>query len=95
MFVIYLPFRINVESLTKNKLYVCKEYNIQFSEIDKLPYYEYETILEEINVIQKKQEKESENYNNDKMNMNPQKYARSMTNSISNFKMPQVKMPKI
>ena len=95
LFVVYLPFRINTESLIKNKLYICKEYNIQFSEINKLPYYEYETILEEINVIQKKYEKENENNSNMMNDMRPDKYAKSMTNSMSNFKMPTVKIPKL
>jgi len=39
--------------LVRNKLLICKEYNIQPSELDRMAFYEYEQILEEINIIQK------------------------------------------
>lgn len=95
IFVVYLPFRINTENLIKNKLYISREYHLQFSEIDKLPYYEYEIVLEEINAIAKKQEKENEKQSQGLGNLSPEKYAKSMQNSMNNFKMPTVSMPKI
>ena len=42
----------------KNFLYICKDYHIQPSEINQMPYYQYEIYLEEIKAIQKQQEKE-------------------------------------
>ena len=46
--MIYSTYRINTASLVRNKLFICKEWHVQPSEIDKMPYYEYEQILEEI-----------------------------------------------
>ena len=72
----------------KNKLYICKDYHIQPSEIMKLPYYEYEIILEEIKVINKQQEQENERqqkqYDQMSKGMNPGSMMRSVNNSMSN-----------
>jgi len=87
--------------LVKNKLYICREYHIQPSEIDRLPYYEYEWMLEEINLIQKEQEKQNEaqqkEYDSMRSSMNPNsmmKNASSSMPNMSNMKMPQMKIPK-
>lgn len=40
-----------------SKLYICRDYHIQPSEIDKMVYFEYEYIWEEIKKEQKEQEK--------------------------------------
>ena len=53
-------YRIDLENLVRNKLYICKEYHIQPSEIDRMMYFDYETMLEEIKQIQTNQEKENE-----------------------------------
>ena len=45
--------------MVKNKLFICKEYHIQPSEIDRMVYFEYEYILEDI----KKEQKEAEKRN--------------------------------
>jgi hypothetical protein len=86
--------------MIKNRLYICKDYHIQPSEIDKMPYYEYEIILEEIKAIQKQQEQENENqqkeYANMHKNMNPNSMMNSMRNSMNmgNMSMPKVNIPK-
>ena len=81
--------------MVRNKLLICKEYNIQPSELDRMAFYEYEQILEEINIIQKdeeKRQKEQEKaYGKQPYNSN------SMMNSMKNSmpKMPSISMPNI
>lgn len=98
MLLIYATYRISTEQIFKNQLYICKDYHIQPSEIDRMPYYEYELILEEINAIQKQQEKENENQEKHQSqmmkNMNPNSMMNSMKGSISNMSMPKVNIPK-
>ena len=101
---IYMMFRINLRNLVKNKLFICKEYHLQPSEIDRLYYYEYEWILEEINILQKEQEKQNEaqqkEYDSMRSNMNMGKMMNNMKSSMPNMgsmKMPnmgQLKIPK-
>ena len=86
-------YRINIESLVRNKLYICKDFHIQPSEIDRMWYFEYEQILKEINAHIKEQEKQNEEqqkqYGNLQKNMNP-------SNMMNNMKMPTMpKMPTI
>lgn len=89
-------FKINLENLVKTKIYISKEFHIQPSEIDKLPYYEYEMYLEQMNLIAKQQEEENkkqqEEYESMRSNMNPSKM---MNNSNMTPKMPTVNMPKM
>lgn len=95
-------YRINTASLVRNKLFICREWHVQPSEIDKMPYYEYEQILEEINIVQKEQEKEKkeqEKQYGGMNNMNPKTMMNSMRNSMpsfntNSFKMPTLSMPK-
>jgi len=91
-------YRINIESLVRNKLYICKDFHIQPSEIDRMWYFEYEQILKEINAHIKEQEKQNEEqqkqYGNLQKNMNPS----SMMNNMkmpSMPKMPTISMPKL
>ena len=44
-------------NLVKNKLFISKEWHIQPSEVDRLQYFEYEMIIEEIDQNNKEQEK--------------------------------------
>ena len=91
-------FRVNIENLVRNKLYICKDYHIQPSEIDRMMFFDYEHILEEINVIQKEQQKQQEEEEKAYGNLSPNSISRSMSNSMNNqmqsFKMPKVEMPK-
>ena len=86
--------------MVRNKLLICKEYHIQPSEIDRMAFYEYEQILEEINIIQKdeeKRQKEQEKaYNTN--NFNPNGMMNSMKNSMPPMRapsMPNISMPKL
>ena len=74
---------------------------MQPSEIDRFVYYEYEWILEEINVLQKQQEEDNkaqqEQYDNMKQSMNMNAMTNSMRNSMpkmGDMKMPTINMPK-
>ena len=88
--------------MVRNKLFICKEWHIQPSEIDKMPYYEYEQILEAINIVQKDEEKrrkEEEKQYKGMNSMNPKSMMNSMSRSMpsfntNSFKMPTVSMPK-
>ena len=83
----------------KNKLYICKDYHIQPSELMQLPYYEYELMLEEIKVINKQQEQDNENhqkqYEQMSKGMNPGSMMRNVSNTMNNMSMPKISVPKI
>lgn len=94
-------FRINTASLVRNKLFICKEWHIQPSEIDRLNYYEYELICEEINIVQKEQEKhqkdQEKQYSGMQKSMNPTSMMNAMKNNMPGMKMPslpKISMPK-
>lgn len=90
-------YRIDLENLVRNKLYICKEYHIQPSEIDRMMYFDYETMLEEIKQIQTNQEKENEKqqeqYDKMQSGMNPTSMMRNM--QMPKMQMPSFSMPKI
>ena len=88
---------MDVRNLVRNKLYICKEYHIQPSEIDRLVFFEYEYMLEDIKAEQKEAERrnaeEEKKYSS--MNKVPN-YNQMMSNvgrsmpSLSSFKMPKI-----
>ena len=55
--LIFRTFVIDLRNLTKNKLFICKEYHIQPSEIDKMQFWQYEWFTDEIKEITKEEEK--------------------------------------
>lgn len=59
-----------------------------------MTYFDYEHILEEINAIQKEQEKQNEEHEKMMNSYNPKSISNNMQKSMNNFKIPQVKMPK-
>ena len=91
-------FKVNTEDSVKSNLYICKEYHIQPSEILRMPYYQYEIILEEIKVIQKQQEEQNNQQQKDYSNMrnqyNPSNIMKGMNNSMNNISMPKISIPK-
>lgn len=100
-FTIIKAFIVNLRNLTKNKLFICKEYHIQPSEIDRMQFWEYEWYTDEIKEItkeQEKQQKQQEKEQNAMMgSMNPSSMMRSVQSSMPNIsapKMPTVNMPK-
>lgn len=84
---LYSIFTIDVRNLAKNKLYICKEYNYSPEYIDKLPFYEYEWLIEDINEIRKKEEEERKKQEKEQGSYKPPKMP-------SAPKMPTITMPK-
>lgn len=83
--------------MAKNKLFICKDWHLQPSEIDKVPFYEYELYLEAINANNKeeaeRQEKENKQY--EAMNKQYKNPASSFkAPSMPSFSMPSFSMPK-
>ena len=94
-FAIYSIYLVDIRNLVKSKLNICKEYHIQPSEIDRMPYYEYEYMIEDINKDikeqekrQKEQEKQQESYKASMPN-----YGRIMSGMQGS--MPKISMPKL
>jgi hypothetical protein len=82
--------------LVKNKLYICRDWHIQPSEIDRLVYFEYEYILQDINKENQEQEKRNKEDEKKYGNMGKLPNYNNMMNSASHNmpKMPSFNMPK-
>ena len=95
--VLYSIWRVDVRNLVKNKLYICKEYHIQPSEIDHLVYFEYEYILEDINKEQKEQEKKNKDDEKKYAGLGRTPNYNSMMNNVGRSmpKLPSFSMPKL
>lgn len=95
-------FKIDVINYIKVKSILAKEFHIQPSEIDKMPAWEYELFMQEINTLVKEEnernQKEMDKSGYNKMN-NPN-YMKNMANNQmpkmdNSFKMPSMpSMPK-
>lgn len=94
-FTIIKAFIVNLRNLTKNKLFICKEYHIQPSEIDRMQFWEYEWYTDEIKEISKEQEKQQkaqeQEYDSMRSGMNT---SSMMRNAQQSMKMPTINMPK-
>lgn len=82
--------------MVRSKLYICRDWHIQPSEIDRMMYFEYEYMLQDINKENKEQEKrnreEEKRYGNIGRTPN---YNSMMKSASSNMpKMPSFNMPK-
>jgi len=82
--------------LVRNKLYICKEYHIQPSEIDNLVYFEYEYMLEDINKEQKEQEKKNKDDEKKYSGIGKTPNYNQMMNNVGKSmpKFPSFSMPK-
>lgn len=100
--IVIKTFIINLRNLTKNKLFICKEYHIQPSEIDRMQFWEYEWYTDEIKEISKEQEKQQKQQEKEQNAMmgsmkNPSSMMRNVQSSMPNIaapKMPTVNLPK-
>ena len=80
-------FQVDVRSLVTNKLYICKDWHIQPSEIDRMAFFEYEMLRDDIvkhNKEEEKRQKEQEEQNN---------YSKPNVNSM--MRQAQQSMPKM
>jgi hypothetical protein len=80
-------------NLVKNKLFICKEWHIQPSEIDRLQYFDYETMLEEIDQQNKEQEKRNKEEQKQYQQMNSS--MKNMNNYNNITKQAQQSLPKV
>lgn len=80
-------FSVNRENLVKNEFYICKEYHWPPSEIERMFYFDYEQLLEEIKTLRKQEEQERK-----KQEQSSGSYKPSMP---SMPKLPKVSLPKI
>lgn len=74
----------------RNDWYIAKEYHIQPSEIKKLPYYQYEWLIEDIISDQKKAEEQQKRQQADSQMPNMSKMMNSYKSAI-----PKVSVPKM
>lgn len=86
--------------MVKNKIGLAKEYHIQPSEINAMVFFEYEYMLEEINVLQKQQEEQNashqKEYDNMRKGMSPQSMMPKMPKvEMPKFTTPSISMPKL
>lgn len=100
---LYSMFKINLENLVKNKLHICKNYNIQPSEIDRLWFFDYETFIREINTYQKKEEEQQKKQEEQQQKSMPdvsgmirsqQMQQNTMMSNFSSPSLPTVSLPK-
>lgn len=95
--LIFHTFVIDLKNLVKNKLYICREYHIQPSEIDRMQYWEYEWLTDDIKEITKEQEKQQKEQQKEsealKSSFNPNNMMRNVSNSMPS--MPKINLPKL
>lgn len=91
---IYSLWKVNIENLVVNKVHICRNFHIQPSEIERLPYWEYEMMMKEMNETADKENKGQEEGKYD-----PKHYmdhAMSSSNKMMSSHMPKMpSMPKI
>ena len=100
-YAIFGLMRIDLVSFIKIKASLAKNFHIQPSEVDKMPMWEYEMFIMQINDMVKeendKQEAESKKYNiKDITKMSdPKTYQNSLSNTLSSYSNPgNIKLPK-
>lgn len=98
-FAVFSMFRVDIRNLVKNRLYIAKDFNIQPSEIARMPYYEYEFLLEDIKEFVEEEKKRNKEQEDKYGNMNPSSMLKSAQKSIPSIKPPggssSFKMPKV
>ena len=89
-------WKIDITSLIKIKASLSKNFHIQPSEIDKMPMWEYELFIKELNKQveeeNKQQEKEMDKYHVNDIQKNMGKYTNP---KMPNFNMPSLSTPRI
>lgn len=98
-FAVFSMFRVDIRNLVKNRLYIAKDFNIQPSEIARMPYYEYEFLLEDIKEFAEEEKKRNKEQEDKYGNMNPSSMLKSAQKSMPSIKPPggssSFKMPKV
>ena len=84
-------WKINVVNLIQIKASLAKNFHIQPSEIDRMPMWEYEMFIEEVN----RQVQEENKQQQDEMDKQKSQYSQPKMPKYSQPKMPTFKAPKI
>ena len=103
---LYSQFQINIENLVQNKVSLVRNFHIQPSEIDRMPYWEYEYFIKYANQMieeeNKRQEEENEGYDMDSIKRNANSMMKGTTSKMPKMpsipgmpKMPSFSIPKI
>ena len=95
---LYSQFQINIENLVRNKVALVRNFYVQPSEIDRMPYWEYEYFTKFANeMIEEENKQQQEQGEGDySMESMERRSNRMMKNAQSQYKMPSMpKMPSI
>ena len=97
---IYLLFKVDIENLVRSKVVICKNFNIQPSELMCMPYWEFELTLKECEKIAEEDKKRQEDENGQYSPPNMNQYQRQTNQMMRTYqsKLPSIpsapKMPK-
>lgn len=98
-FAVFSMFRVDIRNLVKNRLYIAKDFNIQPSEIARMPFYEYEFLLEDIKEFKEEEKKKNKEQEDKYGSMSPSSMLKSAQKSMPTIKPPSgsssFKMPKV
>ena len=93
---IYSLFKVNIENLVANKAVICKHFYMQPSEIDRMPYWEYEMTHKECEKMAEEEKKQQEEQSAGYQQPDYQRNANAMMKNLPKPAMPSMpRMPKI
>lgn len=99
---IYLLVKINIENLVRSEAVLLKNFHITINDIERLPYWQYEMLLNEIESLIKRENDESNNQNINNHNDMIKKYQNDINHNMKlnqNFNLNSmknsIKMPKL
>ena len=81
--------------MVQNKLLIAKNYHIGPSEIDRLQYWEYEVYLEELNILEKRQQEENKKQQEDYSSIKNQFSSSTFSQQMKQFQNSNNMMPKM
>lgn len=91
---IYQLFKINVSNVIKIKASLSKEFHLSPLDLDKMPMWEYEMYMEELqNLIQEENDRNQEQMDKAGVGNVPKMTNPRNLQKMTNPKMPEIKMP--
>ena len=87
---LYSLFRVNIENLVRNSVHLSRHWHISVTELYKMPYWEYEFRMDEINkTIEEEKKQEKEQKDSMEAVKDPDRFMRSAQRQY------QYQMPKL
>ncbi len=87
---------MDIKNLVLNKVHICRNWHIQPSEIERMPYWEYEIARQEIEEVTKRENKQQEEESDKYSSKGIEKSASSMMKGVPKIpKMSMSSMPKL